>query len=147
MNRTQRVVFDTNALISAAILQSSVSNQALLLAAAKFEIIVSERTWDEFETRIERPKLFHYFGNLAAQREEVIKTIGRAVKHVPVESIITDCRDADDNKFLALALDGNAAYIVTGDRALLDLHPWRGVQILHGGDFVRLSLGYASSNR
>ena len=138
MSRMQRVVFDTNALISAAILQHSVSNQALMRAAVEFEIIVSERTWHAFETRIERPKLFHYFGNLVAQREEVIKTIGRAVKHVPVASVVTDCSDTDDNKFLALALDGNAACIVTGDRALLDLHPWRGVQILRGGDFVRL---------
>ncbi len=138
MKSERRIVLDTNALISAAILQNSISNQALTLAAAQFEIVVSEATWTEFETRIERPKLFRYFGNLEAQREEVVKTLGRVVKHVPVQSVVTDCRDADDNKFLALALDSAAAFIVTGDRALLELHPWRGVHLLSPGAFVRL---------
>lgn len=141
MKSKRRIVFDTNALISAAILQNSVSNQALTLAAAQFEIVVSEATWTEFETRIERPKLFRYFGNLEAQREEVVKTIGRVVKHIVVQSVITDCRDPDDNKFLALALDSAAEFIVTGDRDLLELHPWRGVQMLTAGDFVRVMQG------
>lgn len=137
MRSKRRIVFDTNALISAAILQHSISNQALTLAATQFEIVVSEATWTEFETRIERPKLFRYFGNLEAQREEVVKTIGRVVKHIVVQSVVTDCRDPDDNKFLALALDSAAEFIVTGDRDLLELHPWRGVQVLTAGDFVR----------
>lgn len=123
MKNNRRIVFDTNALISAAFLQNSVSNQALTLAAVRFEIVVSEATWTELETRIERPKLFRYFGDLEAQREEVVKTIGRVVKHIVVQSVITDCRDPDDNKFLALALDSAIEYIVTGDRDLLELHP------------------------
>ncbi len=123
MKNNRRIVFDTNALISAAFLQNSVSNQALTLAAVRFEIVVSEATWTELETRTERPKLFRYFGDLEAQREEVVKTIGRVVKHIVVQSVITDCRDPDDNKFLALALDSAAEYIVTGDRDLLELHP------------------------
>ena len=139
MKNNRRIVFDTNALISAAFAQNSVSNQALTLAAVRFEIVVSEATWTELETRIERPKLFRYFGDLEAQREEVVKTIGRVVKHIVVQSVITDCRDPDDNKFLALALDSAAEYIVTGDRDLLELHPWRGVHVLSAGDFVRLA--------
>lgn len=138
MKSKRRIVFDTNALISAAILQNSISNQALTLAAAQFEIVVSEATWTEFETRIKRPKLFRYFGHLEAQREEVVKTMGRVVKHIVVQSVITDCRDADDNKFLALAIDGGAACNITGDGDLLDLHPWPGVQIATPGDFVRM---------
>ena len=141
MRSSRRVVFDTNALISAAILQNSVSNQALTLAAEQFEIVVSEATWTEFETRIERPKLFRYFGNLEAQREEVVKTIGRVVKHIVLQTAVTDCRDPDDNKFLALALDSAAESIVTGDRDLLELHPWRGVQVLTAGDFLRVMQG------
>ena len=141
MKSRRRIVFDTNALISAAILQNSISNHALTLAAAQFEIVVSEATWGEVESRIERPKLFRYFGNLEAQREEVVKTIGRVVKHVVVQTVITDCRDPDDNKFLALALDSAAEFIVTGDRDLLELHPWRDVQVLTAGDFVRVMQG------
>jgi putative PIN family toxin of toxin-antitoxin system len=43
---------------------------------------------------------------------------------------IVDCRDPDDNKFLSLALTGEADLIVTGDADLLSLHPFRGIPIL-----------------
>ncbi|TAF99631.1 MAG: putative toxin-antitoxin system toxin component, PIN family [Burkholderiales bacterium] len=137
MKSKQRVVFDTNALISAAILPNSISNQALALAATHFELVVSEATWLEFESRIERPKLFRYFDNLPAQREDVVRTVGRVVKHVVVHTVVTDCRDPDDNKFLALAADSGAKWIVTGDSDLLDLDPWRGVMLVTAGAFVR----------
>ena len=40
---------------------------------------------------------------------------------VSVTSRITVCRDAKDNKFLELALDGQADYLITGDADLLSL--------------------------
>ncbi len=43
---------------------------------------------------------------------------------------ITDCRDPKDNKFLELAINGNATCIITGDKDLLVLHPFRGISIL-----------------
>ena len=51
---------------------------------------------------------------------------------------LSACRDPKDDKFLALAVSGNATHIVTGDRDLLELHPFRGVQILSPGDFVEM---------
>lgn len=49
---------------------------------------------------------------------------------VSITSKIEACRDPSDNKFLALAVDGKADVIVTGDEDLLTLHPFRGVRIL-----------------
>jgi uncharacterized protein len=49
---------------------------------------------------------------------------------------IAICRDPKDDKFLELAIDGNADYIVTGDADLLVLHPFRGIQILKPKDFL-----------
>ena len=37
------------------------------------------------------------------------------------ESIVTICRDPNDNFLLALAKDGNADYLLTGDKDLLEL--------------------------
>jgi uncharacterized protein len=37
------------------------------------------------------------------------------------KSQITVCRDPDDNKFLELALDSNAEFLMTGDKDLLSL--------------------------
>ena len=40
---------------------------------------------------------------------------------VSVTTAITACRDRKDNKFLELAVDGEAYFLVTGDKDLLDL--------------------------
>lgn len=53
---------------------------------------------------------------------------------------ITICRDPKDNKFLELALSGQADLILTGDDHLLSLHPWRGIPILTPQDYLALSL-------
>ncbi len=46
------------------------------------------------------------------------------------------CRDPDDDKFLELALSGDADVIVSGDDDLLVLHPFRGIPILSCDAFL-----------
>ncbi len=47
-------------------------------------------------------------------------------------------RDPKDNMFLACALEGHADYIVTGDRDLLDIVTYQGIQIVRVYDLVTL---------
>ena len=49
---------------------------------------------------------------------------------------IAVCRDPADDMFLALALEGHAEIILTGDQDLLVLHPFRGVAILEPREFL-----------
>ena len=51
---------------------------------------------------------------------------------------VTDCRDPDDNIYLELALAANAAVLISSDKDLLALHPWRGVPILRPPDYIML---------
>ena len=136
MKTRVRVVFDTNALISALIVPSSVPAKALDLAVEHFEIIVSKATWQEFEQKIKKTSLERYFRN-TQDRDAAIHAINRVVTHVAVRSVVTDCRDPKDNLFLELALDGKAETIISGDKDLLVLNPWRGVCIQSPGDFYR----------
>ena len=136
MKTRVRVVFDTNALISALIVPSSVPAKALDLAVEHFEIIVSKATWQEFEQKIKKTSLERYFRN-SQDRDAAIHAINRVVTHVAVRSVVTDCRDPKDNLFLELALDGKAETIISGDKDLLVLNPWRGVCIQSPGDFYR----------
>ena len=136
MKTKSRVVFDTNALISALIVPSSVPAKALDLAVEHFEIIVSKATWQEFEQKIKKTSLERYFRN-SQDRDAAIHAINRVVTHVAVRSVVTDCRDPKDNLFLELALDGKAETIISGDKDLLVLNPWRGVCIQSPGDFYR----------
>ena len=136
MKTRVRVVFDTNALISALIVPSSVPAKALDLAVEHFEIIVSKATWQELEQKIKKTSLERYFRN-TQDRDAAVHAINRVVTHVAVRSVVTDCRDPKDNPFLELALDGKADAIISGDRDLLILNPWRDVCIQSPGDFYR----------
>ena len=49
---------------------------------------------------------------------------------------ISECRDPKDNKFLELAVAGKADCIVTGDKDLLVLNPFRGTKIISPIDFL-----------
>jgi putative PIN family toxin of toxin-antitoxin system len=50
------------------------------------------------------------------------------------------CEDPDDDKFLACALASGATIIVSGDRHLLRLSGWGGIQILTPRQFVEQHL-------
>ena len=45
-----------------------------------------------------------------------------------------------DNKFIDLAVCGNAQYIITGDDDLLTLNPFRSISIINARDFLNLEI-------
>jgi predicted nucleic acid-binding protein len=49
---------------------------------------------------------------------------------VPTVYPVRECRDPKDDKFLEVALNGKADLILTGETALLAMHPWQGIAIL-----------------
>ena len=60
----------------------------------------------------------------------------REAELIEVMEVVAACRHAKDNKFLELAVSGKANYVVSGDRHLLALHPFRGIAILTPNDFL-----------
>ncbi len=122
MTKTITVIFDNNAIISAAILKNSVPAKALDFAIANCLLLQSEKTLEELRQVLKREK-FNKYINLQ-ERDDFVNYVMTNVIKVQVTSVITDCRDPKDNKFLELAVDGNAKYIVTGDKDLLVLHPF-----------------------
>lgn len=51
------------------------------------------------------------------------------------------CRDPKDDKFLHVAVNGEAEAIITGDADLLALHPFHGVEIVTPADFLARACG------
>jgi uncharacterized protein len=49
---------------------------------------------------------------------------------VPIVQTVRACRDPGDDKFLEVAVNGQADLMITGDRDLLDLDPFMGIAIL-----------------
>lgn len=128
-----RVVFDTNVLVSHLLIADSVSKRAVTEAITHREIVTSEATLNELADVLARRKLDSYIS--LADRQEFIRRFMQIATKMSVITEIDDCQDPADNHFLALALDGEARFIVTGDKRLLELNPWRDVQIVTPGEF------------
>ncbi|MBK8892370.1 MAG: putative toxin-antitoxin system toxin component, PIN family [Dechloromonas sp.] len=137
MSQTKRpcIVFDTNALVSAAILPASPCRRALLLATGNFCIVHSSATWLELDEVIARKKFDRYFSD--ESRSEFLLTLARASQFIESSASVTDCTDPADYRFLELALDAKAETIVSGDEHLRSMHPWRGIAILSPGEFLQ----------
>ena len=56
---------------------------------------------------------------------------------IEIKERIIACRDLKDDKFLSLALAANATCIITGDKDLLVLHPFRDIPILSATAFLQ----------
>lgn len=61
---------------------------------------------------------------------------------VEVKSIITICRDTKDNFLLALAKDGKADYLLTGDKDLLELKKFGRTKIKTITSFINSRKNY-----
>jgi putative PIN family toxin of toxin-antitoxin system len=128
-------VFDTNSLISAALLPNSVSRKALDKAINAGKLAVSGSTYEELIEVLFRPKFDKYFFNDNERWVILYKIEVNSTLFIP-DIFITDCRDPKDNKFLELAISANASCIITGDKDLLILRPFRGIPILNAVDFI-----------
>jgi predicted nucleic acid-binding protein len=56
----------------------------------------------------------------------------------PVQMIDVIQTEPTDNKYLACALEGEADYIVSGDRHLLDLGLYQGIKIIKAKAFLKI---------
>lgn len=132
-----KFVFDTNVLVSALLLKHSVSRLALNIALANGQLLISSVAIDELNSVLKRPKFGKYVTE--KERKQFISTLVRDAYLVTITRQITICRDPKDDKFLELAVDGNANCLITGDKDLLILNPFQGIPIVKPDAFLDIS--------
>ena len=123
-----RIVIDTSVIVSALIFFSSNSMQALTFARENGVLLTSIDTLAELNDVLSRPKFNRYITQEI--RADFLASLANETEIVDIKEKITECRDSKDNKFLELAVSGNADILVIGDQDLLVLHPFRNTQIL-----------------
>ncbi len=128
-------VVDTNNLISAFLFEYSNPKLAYDKVTHIGKISESIKTLDEFCDVFVRSKFDKYIS--FDKRLKVINELSEIVVLHKITETITDCRDPKDNKFLELAVCANASCIITGDKDLLILHPFRGIPILNASGFLK----------
>lgn len=125
---TKRVILDTNVLISRLLLVNSTASRAVRQLMDRSQPLVSEDTLTELADTLSRPKFDRYVSR--QDRQRFFELFARVAEWVTITTTIRRCRDPKDDKFLELAVDGNADWIVTGDKDLLELSPPEGILII-----------------
>jgi putative PIN family toxin of toxin-antitoxin system len=125
---TRRVILDTNVLISRLLLVESTASRAVRRLMDRSQPLVSEDTLTELADTLSRPKFDRYVSR--EDRQRFFELYARVAEWVTITTTIRQCRDPQDDKFLALAVDGKADWIVSGDKDLLELSPYQGIPII-----------------
>ena len=135
MRRRERIVADTNCLVSRLLLPTSTPSRAVQKAVDTGLLLVSEATMEELADVLARAKFDRYVS--VEDRQQFLRLLGRVAELVPIVYPVRGCRDPEDDMFLEVALNGRADLILTGDADLLSLHPWREVAILSPRDYLK----------
>jgi len=134
MSSSARYIFDTNTLVSAVLFEHSLPGRAFRRALKGGEVLVSSATLEELAAVLQREKFDRYVTPI--EREEFLEAfVERATFIEPMEEIRT-CRDAKDDKFLELAVSGGAVYLISGDKDLRTLNPFRDIKIITAAEFL-----------
>ena len=135
MRSSDRFVFDTSILVRAVLIGNSNPAQALRKAREIGDILLSMPVAEELNEVLGREKFDRYISR--EDRERFLAAFIQAARFIEVTEQIVACRDPKDDKFLELAVSGQAACIVTSDDDLLDLHPFREIPVLSVEQFLK----------
>lgn len=133
-----RVVIDNNCWISF-LIGRRLSNLVDLLSNERITLVICNELLDELRDVTSRPKFVKYFKKEdVSSLIEFMQIIGESVE--PQRSVNV-CRDSSDDYLLALAVEGNAQYLITGDADLLVVKNIGSCQIIDVNTFEHLVIG------
>ena len=142
MASSLRLALDTNVAVSAALFPNSPPGQVLDYALRQRVLLSSAAPLSELNAILRRPHFDRYL--LEGERLDFLRSLEQTAEPVEITHRITVCRDPKDDKFLELAVSGNASHIISGDGDLLALHPFRGISILTPAAFLMERSGAGS---
>lgn len=133
-----RVVVDTNILVRALIMPHGRVGPVLQrLRHGAYILLYSRPLLEELVDVLNRPRLRDKYSLSEEDIAITLRLILLRGEAVTPKETITACRDPKDNKFLEVAVAGQADILVSGDEDLLVLHPFEGVSIVSPAEFLR----------
>jgi putative PIN family toxin of toxin-antitoxin system len=133
-----RLVVDTNILISALLVEASLSAHLIVLwRQGRFDLLTSAEQLDELMRVTRYPRIRERLAPaLAGRLINELRDIAVVLKNLPA---VTVCQDPYDDYLLAMAVAGAADFLVTGDkRDLLSLKLHEGTKIVTVRNFLTL---------
>ncbi len=133
-NKISRIIIDTNLWISF-LITKDFSKLDEILFSRQGILIFSQELLDEFLEVAKRPKFRRFFSS--SDIEAILETIEEYADFVTVQTKVEICRDSKDNFLLSLSIDGNADFLLTGDKDLLDLIKFGETKIITISNFLK----------
>lgn len=134
MRTDRKLVIDTNLWVSRLLVPGGTAASAVDRGLSWGIPLMSEDTLVELSDVLARGKFDRYVSR--EDRQHFLRLLGGIVRMIPITQHITACRDPRDDKFLDVALNGEAHLILTGDQDLLELHPFHGIEIISPAEFL-----------
>ena len=133
-----KVVMDTNVFVSGVFFSGPPYQILQAWQSGEFELAVSQDILDEYQR----------VGEILAEERPNIDlkpiltfVIERAKVYKPAKLKEPVCEDPDDDKFLACALASGSRVIISGDKHLLKVSGYEGIEVLKPREFVDGYLG------
>ena len=131
-DRNIRVIFDTNVWISF-LIGKRLTKIKQYIVNKNITIVVTDQLLTELKIVTSREKLKKYFPKNSVT--DLIELLEAIAEHIKIEPTHFINRDPKDNFLLDLIDFSKADYLVTGDKDLLELNPFKTARILTPTDF------------
>lgn len=135
-----RAVLDTNVLVSALIVTYGKPAQIIGYASeGKFVLVISKEIIRETDVSLHRKhiqKRFHPSDDVIEAFLNKLRALGQFVEIRDLENVVPE--DPPDNVIFACAVEGNAEYLVSGNRHLLKLDGYRGIKMVTPAHFLEI---------
>jgi uncharacterized protein len=127
-----RLVVDTNIIVSGLITTGTLPAKVLdAVHDKKIILLISDEVLIEYLRVLEYPHIRKYKKIIDQAIGHLTALFINETERIEILSQTTGSPDPDDNKFLSLAVEGQADYIVTEDKAdLLSLKEISGIEII-----------------
>jgi uncharacterized protein len=135
--KAEKLVIDSKVWIAALISPAGTARQLVdAVLANDIEILMSEATFAELVSRLNRPQ-FDRYRVPEAWNLFLSELVELALWLEDTGAANDICRDADDDKLLALAVTGQADAIISGDSDMLELTAHEGIPVLTPLQFLQ----------
>ncbi|AEB08257.1 putative toxin-antitoxin system toxin component, PIN family [Desulfobacca acetoxidans] len=139
-----KTVIDANVFVSSALAPGSNPDKVIGLARkGRITLLISQDILKEIRTVFMYPEIKRRLKITAKEIDEFLAEIAKPALITPGVLNLKEVKaDRKDDKYLVCAVEGQADYIISGDKHLLNLDNYYGIKIVTPAVFLEMFMDY-----
>jgi putative PIN family toxin of toxin-antitoxin system len=131
-DKSFKIIVDSNIWISF-LIGKSLQGLQIYINSNLIKIVTCEEQLQELREVFDKPKIRKYFSK--EQILDFFELLDESSEKVNLQTKVKICRDSKDDYLVALAIDSQADYLLTGDYDLLDLVKIQNTNVVKYSEF------------